>query len=241
MDPKYHLDSKVSSLDSFQSLNGLILDDHPVTCIGYKMMLEAAFNQKGLSDISLAIANSLKQAHQLVCQKASRGLHYDFVFLDIRLPPYPQENMFSGEDIGKLLRKVSRQTKILVFTSLQNPYRLRSILKSLNPEALVLKTEVCDKKLVTALTKAMNGVPYYSPSILKIIKNQLIRDNEITPPERKFLYLLSTGVQSKEIPKHLPWSVSKVEKQKRILKEKLGVEEKSSWSLIHKAKELGII
>ncbi|MEM6893421.1 MAG: hypothetical protein AAF554_06980 [Bacteroidota bacterium] len=241
MDPKYHLDSKVSSLDSFQSLNGLILDDHPVTCIGYKMMLEAACIQKNVPEISLAMAHSLEEAYGLILEKSTRGTYYDFVFLDIRLPPYPKENIFSGEDIGKLLRRVSQRTKILVLTSLQNPYRLRSILKSLNPEALVLKTEVCDKKLVTALTKAMNGVPYYSPSILKIIKNQLIRDNEITPPERKFLYLLSTGVQSKEIPKHLPWSVSKVEKQKRILKEKLGVEEKSSWSLIHKAKELGII
>ena len=79
---------------------------------------------------------------------------------------------------------------------------------------------MCDKKLVTACTKAMNGEPYYSPSILKIIKNQLITDNGFTPPERKFLYLLSTGVHSKEIPRHLTWSVSKVEKQKRILKEK---------------------
>ncbi|MEO1486261.1 MAG: hypothetical protein AAFU57_10950 [Bacteroidota bacterium] len=241
MNPKYHKESKPFYLGTCQNLNGLILDDHPVTCIGYKMMLEAACLQKEIPELRMAMTHTLKQAYELIHEKGSQGLYYDFVFLDIRLPPYPQENMFSGEDIGKLLRKVSRQTKILVFTSLQNPYRLRSILKSLNPEALVLKTEVCDKKLVTALTKALNGIPYYSPSILKIIKNQLITDNEITPPERKFLYLLSTGVQSKEIPKHLPWSVSKVEKQKRILKEKLGVEEKSSWSLIHKAKELGII
>jgi len=241
MDPKYHMDYKEETLESFQILNGLILDDHPVTCIGYKMMLDAACLRKEIPELRLAMVHTLKQAYKIINEKASRGLNYDFVFLDIRLPPYPKEGVFSGEDIGRLLRRVSKQTKILVFTSLQNPYRLRSILKSLNPEALVLKTEVCDKKLITALTKALNGVPYYSPSILKIIKNQLITDNEITPPERKFLYLLSTGVQSKEIPKHLPWSVSKVEKQKRILKEKLGVEEKSSWSLIHKAKELGII
>lgn len=241
MIPKYHFDSNSSSLSSFQNLNGLILDDHLVTCIGYKMILEEACLQKEIPQLSITLAHTLKQAYDLIFAKASCDLQYDFVFLDIRLPPFQEKNIFSGEDIGKMLRRVSKRTKILVLTSLQNPYRLRSILKSLNPEVLVLKTEVCDKKLVKALTKALNGVPYYSPTILKIIKNQLISDNEITPPERKFLYLLSTGVRSKEIPKHLPWSVSKVEKQKRILKEKLGVEEKSSWSLIHKAKELGII
>ena len=167
--------------------------------------------------------------------------HFDLIFLEIGLPNYPEKDIFNGEDIGKLIRCYWKASKILVVTGLTDHYRLQTILKSLNPEGLILKSETCDKNLILAIQKVITGVPFYSPTVLKLIKNQFIRNNEVSLQERKFLHLLSTGVHSKDIPNHLPWSGSKVEKRKRILKEKLGVEEKSAWGLVHKAKELGII
>ncbi len=221
--------------------NILIVDDHPITCKGYTMLLKSASKDELLPKVEISMAHTSEEAYKIILdRKASTGF-YDLVLLDIRLPSFPKKNIFNGEDIGKLIRRYWEESKILVVTSLNNHYRLQTILKSLNPEGLILKSEICDKNLILAVQKIITGVPFYSPTVLKLIKNQFIRDNEITLPERKFLYLLSTGVQSKEIPNHLPWSNSKVEKQKRILKEKLGVEEKSSWGLIHKAKELGII
>ncbi|MEO0571332.1 MAG: response regulator [Bacteroidota bacterium] len=223
------------------SIKILIVDDHPLTCKGYSMLLGLANKEGLLPKINIVLAHSCQQAYEILYPLKKKRAFPSLIILDIRLPAFPQKNIFNGEDLGKLIRRLNKKIKILVITSLRDPYRLQSILKSLNPEGLLLKSEVYDKTLILAFQRILKGAPYYSPTVMRIIKNQLIGGNEITLHERRFLYLLSTGVQSKEIPKHLPWSVSKVEKQKRILKEKLGVEEKSAWGLIHKAKELGVI
>jgi len=55
------------------------------------------------------------------------------------------------------------------------------------------------------------------------------------------LYLLSKGLPSKKIPNYLPWSLSKVEKRKRLLREKLSVENKSVLALVQSAKEAGFL
>ena len=219
----------------------LIVDDHPLTCKGYSMLLGLAHKEGVLPKMNIVLAHSSQQAYEILSSSKTNGAFPSLIILDIRLPAFPKKDIFNGEDLGKLVRRLSKKIKIVVITSLRDPYRLQSILKSLNPEGLLLKYEVFDKTLITAFQQILKGAPHYSPTVMRIIKNQLIGGNEITLYERRFLYLLSTGVQSKEIPKHLPWSVSKVEKQKRILKEKLGVEEKSAWGLIHKAKELGVI
>lgn len=227
------------SLNATDSLNFLIIDNHQLTCKAYSLLTKAAFDEGILPKTKVTMMRSCQEAYEII--EAKPAAHFDIIFLEIRLPNYPQKNIYNGEDLGKLIRQYWKTSKIVVVTSLNNHYRLQTILKSLNPEGLILKNEICEKDLILAFQKISSGVPFYSPSVLKIIKNQFIRENEISFQEKKFLYLLSTGVQSKEIPNYLPWSKSKVEKQKRILKEKLGVEEKSSWGLLHKAKELGII
>ncbi|WP_430908415.1 hypothetical protein [Maribacter sp. 2-571] len=59
--------------------------------------------------------------------------------------------------------------------------------------------------------------------------------------DRELLYLLSTGVSSKDIPNHLHWSASKVEKRKRLLREKFGVEDKNVLSLLNSARKAGFL
>lgn len=229
----------VPYLDTIGALNVLIVDDHKLTCKAYSMLAEEAFKEGYLPKIKTTAVNSCREVYEMVTNNSS--ISFDLILLEIGLPNYPEKDIFNGEDLGKLIRGHWPKSKILVATSLNDDYRLQTILKSLNPEGMVLKNEICEHKLIFAIQKVLSGVPFYSPTVLKVIKNQFIRDNGISFQERKFLYLLSTGVQSKEIPKYLPWSKSKVEKQKRILKEKLGVEEKSAWGLIHQAKKLGII
>lgn len=226
---------------SLKSLSILIVDDHPITCNGYVMILNSASDQGVLPKVSISMAHTLENAYEILFSRDSNKVLYDIIVLDIRLPSFPKRNIYNGEDLGRLLRKNNKKTKILVLTSLNNHYRLQTILNTLNPEGFVLKSEICNNTLILAFQSILNNIPFYSPTVLRIIKNQFIKTKNLTLLERKFLYLLSTGIPSKEIPNHLPWSTSKVERQKRILKEKLGVEEKSSWGLIHKAKELGII
>jgi len=59
--------------------------------------------------------------------------------------------------------------------------------------------------------------------------------------EREFLYLLSISVPTHGIPDYLPWSLSKVEKKRRKLREQMDVEERNIMALIHRTLELRII
>lgn len=222
-----------------KSFNALVIDNHPLTCRAYTSLLNKASEIGIIPSVKDKVMHTCKEVFENVLNGSSNNL--DLIILEIKLPGFAQEKIFNGEDLGKLLRKKWGSTKLIIVTSIVDPYRLQKVLKSLNPDALLLKNELCEKTLMYGLQKVLQGIPEYSPTVLKIIKDQFISEEKISFQEKEFLYLLSTGIPSKEIPQHLPWSLSKVEKQKRILKEKLGVEEKSSWGLIHKAKELAII
>jgi len=111
----------------------------------------------------------------------------------------------------------------------------------LKPAGFLIKTDVDPKSLKDAFRQVSNGMRYYSNSIMDLIEGRYLSDIELDDGEREFLYLLSIGVPTTGIPDHLPWSLSKVEKKKRRLREQLKVEEKNIMALIHRARELGII
>ena len=132
-------------------------------------------------------------------------------------------------------------TKIIVLTSILDKNRLNGILKSLKPAGFLIKTDVDPKSLKDAFRQVSNGMRYYSNSIMDLIEAHYLSGIELEREERQFLYLLSIGVPTTGIPDHLPWSLSKVEKKKRKLREQLDVEGKNIMALIHRARELGII
>ncbi|MEP4946678.1 MAG: hypothetical protein ABJU26_03965, partial [Flavobacteriaceae bacterium] len=68
-----------------------------------------------------------------------------------------------------------------------------------------------------------------------------ISNTILTFEDKKFLHLLSIGIPSHKIPNHLPWSVAKINKKKRQIREILSVEEKNTLALVHRAKKLGIV
>jgi len=219
-------------------LNILIVEDHPLTAKGYELLLQKAVEHEELSQITVKRATSLQEAYALLDSKADLP---HLVLLDIRMKAFEEKNWFSGEDFGLHLRQVHPNIKIVVMTSLVDAHRLQGILTNLNPEGFLLKTEIDDMVLVNSVKSVLKNIPYFSPSILRLIKNQFLSGIRLNKEEKEFLYLLSKGVPSKDIPQHLPWSLSKVEKQKRLLREKLGAKYSNVLSLANKAKELGII
>ena len=82
---------------------------------------------------------------------------------------------------------------------------------------------------------------YYSPTIAKLVQEESNEDVFLDEEEKKFLHLMSKGIRNKEMSQYLPWSLSKVEKRKRVLHKKLGIEKGNTIALVNKAKNLGII
>lgn len=218
--------------------NILIVEDHKLTCQGYELIVEQAGLNGKIPLFKIHQAHSLKKAYQNL---VTQGTSFNIIFLDICMKPFPEENLFSGEDLGKLIVEKHPKTKILVMTSLTVKLRLEGILNTLKPHGFLIKCEVDELHLVKAIQNILMGQSYYSPTITQILRNEFKADAYLDAEEKQFLHLLSKGVRNKEAGDYLLWSLSKVEKRKRAIHKKLGVEKGNTMALINKARELGII
>jgi len=105
----------------------------------------------------------------------------------------------------------------------------------------LLKSEATGTVLVEAVQCILQEKPFYSPTVQQVIKDQYLSGITLSEEQKKFLYLLSKGERIKDIVHKLPWSLSKIEKQKRVLKEKLNATNSKGMALAHRARELRII
>ena len=221
--------------------NVLIVDDHQVTCKGYSYFFENAYNKGSLPRFHITIANDSEEAYKKIKNCRSSNLNYHIILLDIRLPSYPSEQIFSGEDLGEFIRKTNPQSKIIVQTSLSDNHILYNVFKNLNPEGIILKSDLDEDSFVLCIREILNDNPYYTTTFSKLIRNQFSKNYNIDNEDRELLYLFNKGILSKEIPKHLHWSLSKVEKRTRQLRRKFGVEDNNIPCLLNAAKLAGFL
>jgi DNA-binding NarL/FixJ family response regulator len=223
------------------TINILIVDDHPLTCQGYGIILQNATAEGKLPKIIIDVAYNAADAYDKLKDVDTNSSKYDLILLDILIPVSAENKIFSGEDLGVLIRKLNPQIKIIVQTGLLDNYRLHSIFKNLNPEGIIIKSDLDDIIFIQSISDVLSNVPFYSQTFTKLLRNQFSKGYILDADDREMLFLFSVGVASKDIPNHLPWSLSKLEKRKRLLREKLRVEDKSVFALVSKAKEAGFL
>jgi DNA-binding NarL/FixJ family response regulator len=92
-------------------VNVLMIDDHPPIIEGYKSIL--SFNPYGYA-VKTTSAYTCEAAYEII---TSSRIPFDIVFLDVVLPPFPEQKMNSGEDLVDLVRTQFPNAKIVVLTS----------------------------------------------------------------------------------------------------------------------------
>ncbi len=215
-----------------------MIDDHPIIIEGYKKVLL----DNRSSDLKLQVdtANTCDDADVLI-EKSLETTPYDLVFLDIGLPPSSNRELSSGEDLGKKIRKVSAETKLIVLTMFVENIRLLSILKSLKPEAFMIKSDVTATEFLFAFDSVLEGQTYSSQTVQDLMRKQILNDFHVDKIDRDILYHLSKGVKTKEIPKLMPVSLAAIEKRKKVMREAFKAEDLRDITLINKARELGFL
>ena len=217
----------------------LIIEDHPLIANSYKQAFQVvaeresiAFNIKLVHNIDDALNAINDESYMAAC---------NLVFLDVQLPIGINSKILSGEDLGQLVRKKYPKTKISVITSLNDNYRLRSILKSVNPDALLIKNDLTPDELILAIKAIIKKPPYYTSTVLNLMRLELSEDIQLDQLDRQLLYELSIGTKMVELPAILLLSMAGIEKRKRNLKMLFEVEDQSDRELILSAKERGFI
>lgn len=219
----------------------LIIDDHPLIIEAYKTALNmySKLNESVLFSIQMAL--NCDSAFESINEFSLKNKNLDIVFLDIKLPSSKDGKILSGEDLGLKIKKLLPDTKIIVSTTFNDNYRIQSIFKSLDPDGFLIKNDVTPKELIEAIHTMLNDPPYYSKTIVKLLRKQVASDFILDNIDRKILYELSIGTRMKDLPNILPLSIAGIEKRKRHLKNIFNTKQPDDKELLFIAKEKGFI
>ncbi|WP_053991666.1 response regulator [Mangrovimonas sp. TPBH4] len=221
-------------------LNVLIVDDHPLIADAYKMAFYKVEQASSNYTFNIDYAQDIDIAYQKFTDSLQSN-KFDLVFLDINLPSSSDGKLISGEDFGIEIKDLDPTVKIIVSTMYNNNFRIQNIIKTVNPEGFLIKSDVDPKTLVAAIETVLSGSPYYDKTVLKLFRLQISSDIVVDSVDRQILHELSKGTKMIELPKIIPLSASAIEYRKRRLKEAFNVEDKDDRALINEAKDKGFI
>lgn len=218
------------------SYKTLIVDDHKLIFNGIKFALHGLTESIG-SVFETHFARKCSQALSILKSHSS----FDLVFLDIKLPPEADIEMYSGEDLGKKIRKLYPSITIIVITAYNSPIRIKSIFNSISPEGFIVKGDKLHGGLDSAIEQALNDPPYYSSTVLAGLVDLASVNITLDQLDIRLLILLDKGRTMGEIAEQLFLSRSAIVKRKQKLKLQLEVENGNDRDLINRAFELGFI
>jgi DNA-binding NarL/FixJ family response regulator len=217
-------------------INIIIVDDHPFIIEGYKNAINSYSPSE--YDFSITQANDCKSAYDIIHAATTP---FDIAFFDISMPAYPDKGIHSGEDLAKLIKEVMPASKVVLLTMHTELLKINSIIKTINPNGLIIKNDLTFDELLVAFDKILKSENYYSQTVVRLISQSQYDNFEIDPFDKQILYHLSKGTKTKDIPSFVPLSLSAVEKRKLNLKEMLDVKGSSDIELITEAKNKGLL
>ena len=215
----------------------LMIDDHPSQIEGYKVILSCHHSDFKIESTACYTCES---AYKIITSNQSR-IAYDMVFLDKSMPGYPEKNIKSGEDLASLIKKHLPTSKIVIITSYAEAFLLYNIIKKIEPAGLLVKSDFKSEELIVAFDNIMDGKTYYTQTVKECISQLLANKNYLDSSNRQIIILLSKGVKTKNLPKHLHISLSAVEKRKAQIKDYLCIAKGNDEDIVAEAKKLGFI
>lgn len=217
----------------------LMIDDHPMIIEGYQNTL--LFTKKDNQELEIDIANNCDEAIVFMDKSVLREVPYNVLFVDISLPPSSDGSMSSGEDLAEYARKVLPNAKIIILTMFNESFRIHNIIKTIDPEGFLIKSDLTSKELASAFQAVLNNPPFYSGTVNSHIRKTIATDIVIDDKNRKILHLLSQGVKTKNLATHLDISLSAIEKRKKNLREIFEVQDGQDETLLQEARKKGFV
>jgi len=221
-----------------QHIHILMVDDHPIIIEGYENTLMATKHDDQI--LQIETANDCDTAQELL-QRASNEKPYDICFFDISLPSSADGKLTSGEDLAKLTRDLMPNAKVVILTMFNESYRVHNIIKEINPDGFLIKSDLTSSELAEAFQHILTSPPYYSNTVSNYLKKSISTDIYVDDINRKILHLLSQGIRTITLREHINLSMSAIEKRKRQLKLLFSVEDGKDETLIEEAKKMGFL
>ncbi|PWH83980.1 DNA-binding response regulator [Algibacter marinivivus] len=217
----------------------LLIDDHPIIIDAYKNSLEQinALN----SDLKFIVDSATCGDSALSKYELSlKNKPYDLIFVDINLPSNISK-ITSGEVLASIFKNLRHNVKIVIITGHYNALKFYNILQNINPDGLLYKSDIGIKAITKVVEDVINNVPYYSTSILQLLRKNISSKTTLNNIDKLLLYALNNGSKMKELKELLPLSQGGIEKRKRILKEVFKTQKQDDKALLKAAEENGFL
>lgn len=221
-----------------KKLQILIIDDHAMIIEGYKSIL--SFNDLGY-DIEVTPIYNCKDAYELIIDP--NRFIFDMIFLDLSLPAYEEKEIYSGEDLGVLIRERYKDQKIIILTSHTEGFLLYNLKKKVQPEGLMVKSDFAPEDLLDAFEQIIKGGMYETKTVIDAI-NEIANSSQTTlldEVNREIILLLSKGVLTKNLPAHFNLSQSTIDKRKAQIREYFLIKAGSDEDIVREAKKHGFV
>lgn len=216
--------------------NILIVDDHPFIIEGYKNAITRYNPEK--YEFFISQAHDCRSGYDII--EDNNTPVFDIAFLDISMPAYEEKDIFSGEDLAKLLSVKMPSCKIILLTMYTELLKIKTIIRAIQPNGLIIKNDLTFEELLLAFDKVMKNEKYYSQSVVKMLNQSTHNAIEIDQYDKQILVHLSNGVSSNDMLPNIPISLNAIEKRKKHLKELLKIRSGSDEDLIKEARSKGL-
>lgn len=219
-------------------INILMVDDHPIIIEGYQNVLMAT--KKEEQTLEIDTANNCDEAVSMI-ERASKKYPYDVCFFDISLPASEDGQYASGEDLALLAKKLMPRAKIVILTMFNETYRIHNIIKEIDPDGFLIKSDLTSMELADAFQQILKSPPYYSSTVNNYVKQTFTSEIYVDDINRKILHLLSQGIKTRSLNEHISLSTSALEKRKKQLKLLFSVADGKDETLLKEAREKGYL
>jgi DNA-binding NarL/FixJ family response regulator len=191
----------------------LIADDHEVVRRGLRDMLSRVPGWKICGE-----ATNGREAVTLAEQ-----LKPNVAVLDLQMPE------LNGIEATRKIKKVSRDTEVLIFTGSEDEQLIRDVFAA-NARSYILKTDISDhlKAAISALSKHKS---YFTSRASEVVFAKFLEGKDkasekppaerITPREREIVKLLAEGMSNKDVANSLGISVKTAETHRAAIMRKL--------------------
>ncbi|MEC4004307.1 response regulator transcription factor [Flavobacterium sp. SUN052] len=215
----------------------LMIDDHSSMIEGYKAMLTL---NKAQHIIETEEAYSCEEAYTIIIDP-QKSTTFDLVFLDYSILGFPEQKIYNGEDLGVLIRKHMPNTKIIMLTSHFDAIRLYNVVKKIQPNGLLVKSDYKPPHLLDAFEKVLAGETYFTPVAIEKTKEPLFTKGLLDSVDREIITLLAEGFVIKTIANKMNVSEDTIKKRKSKIKDLLGIEKGGDEDILKECRALGLL
>ena len=217
--------------------NALIIEQESLISFSIEEALRRLAEQHKHISFRSKTFSSYERAYEDIASKKK----FDLVFINVDIESKDQEKLQYIKNMIRLLKISNPNVQVLMLTSHQDNYMIVHTIKTLNPDAVLLKKDVSFNDLLRALENVIDNVPFYSKSVLRMLRSRITSDIPLDQRDRLILHHLSRGVKTKDLPQLVHLSNSGIESRKRNLKRLFDVEQKNDRFLLEQARLKGFI